>query len=472
MKKIWPWLLLLLLLMLLCVCTKKDSIHLSSDTQTMVTKTPAILTKERYIDYVIMQKENGYVLKGNFKNTQQQTSLVKTFSAAASKLSKKGTTTNASLVGKEGITLTKKILPNFIKNYKNGRITYSDNVLKIYGDVSSYDAQHEMQRLLNTSRLASQDNSSVYIEKPIHFHIKKDLDAVSFTGTFKDENQIEVLRTKLPASTTTQLSQVANHVDKGAIDATATLLPHFMQKYTRGNIQFKDEVLNVSGTVRSQEDVESMHTLLSGLNVSVKNNTTIDAKVLAEAQEAERLAAIALADAKAKEDAKLEEERKAKEAKLATEKALADAEALKQAHITQAQIETDQKAKAHAKLAEDAKTKISTLLKIENIEFEVAKGSLTPKGEATVSKLANILKGYPTINIEIAGHTDSDGSEQFNKTLSQSRVDMVKSKLVAKGIDSKRLTAKGYGESKPLVPNTSDENKQKNRRVEINIQGE
>jgi len=471
MKRIWPWLLLLLLLMILCVCTKQESIHVSSDTKTNVTETP-IVSDVRYIDYAITQKDNGYVLKGNFTNTQQQTSLTQMFTVASSSLIKKGTSTNVSLVGEEGIALTRKILPSFIENYKNGKITYSNNALKIYGDVSSYDAQHAMQRLLNTSKLVTQDHSSVYVEKPIDFHIKKDLEAVSFSGTFSNESQIEVLRSKLPASTTKHLTQAKNHIDKGSLNVTAGILPHFMQKYTRGSIQYKETVLSVSGTVRSQEDLESMQTLLAQTSIPVKNHTTIDPIALAQAQEAARVAAVALATAQAQESAKLEEARKAKEAMLAKEKALAEAEALKLEQVKQAQSEAERKAQEHAELAADAKAKIGTLLKIENIEFEVAKGSLTPKGASTVSKLANILKGYPDINVEIAGHTDSDGSAQFNAKLSQSRVDMVKSKLVTKGIEAKRLTAKGYGESKPLVPNTSDENKQKNRRVEINIQGE
>ena len=86
--------------------------------------------------------------------------------------------------------------------------------------------------------------------------------------------------------------------------------------------------------------------------------------------------------------------------------------------------------------------------------------------------MAHILKQYPNIKIEIAGHTDSDGSESFNQKLSQSRVETVKGRLISRGVNANRLTAKGYGETKPLVPNTTDENKQKNRRVEIIILGE
>ena len=72
------------------------------------------------------------------------------------------------------------------------------------------------------------------------------------------------------------------------------------------------------------------------------------------------------------------------------------------------------------------------------------------------------------MKLEISGHTDNTGSKAHNLKLSQGRADAVKTMLVSKyGIDAKRLTAKGYGDTKPVVPNTSDANKAKNRRVEL-----
>ena len=127
---------------------------------------------------------------------------------------------------------------------------------------------------------------------------------------------------------------------------------------------------------------------------------------------------------------------------------------------------------AETKKKAEARKSISKLLMSGKIEFNTGTSSLSNKGKDTVSKLANILKKYPDLNIEIAGHTDSDGSKAFNTKLSQSRVDNVKKELISKGVSINTLTAKGYGESRPLVPNTTRANKQKNRRVELNIIGE
>jgi outer membrane protein OmpA-like peptidoglycan-associated protein len=79
------------------------------------------------------------------------------------------------------------------------------------------------------------------------------------------------------------------------------------------------------------------------------------------------------------------------------------------------------------------------------------------------------LNKNPSLKIEISGHTDDVGNEQLNLKLSQTRAEAVKSYLVEKGIVAGRLTAKGYGKSKPIAPNTSDETRKLNRRTEFTV---
>jgi outer membrane protein OmpA-like peptidoglycan-associated protein len=81
------------------------------------------------------------------------------------------------------------------------------------------------------------------------------------------------------------------------------------------------------------------------------------------------------------------------------------------------------------------------------------------------------LQENPTLRVEIAGHTDSDGSELYNLRLSQARAQAVVDYLVSRGISPDRLVARGYGESRPVAPNDTPENKQKNRRTELKILG-
>jgi len=110
-----------------------------------------------------------------------------------------------------------------------------------------------------------------------------------------------------------------------------------------------------------------------------------------------------------------------------------------------------------------------TTVQIENIYFEFASSKLNPKSFIELDKLVQILKDYPEINIEIAGHTDDVGRDAYNLDLSSKRALSVKNYLIEKGISGERLSSVGYGESSPIVKNDSDENRDKNRRVEFVI---
>jgi len=125
--------------------------------------------------------------------------------------------------------------------------------------------------------------------------------------------------------------------------------------------------------------------------------------------------------------------------------------------------------KVDKKVKEDIESQIKDILHLHKIEFETNKATLTPKGKEIVDRVATILKKYPGVKITIEGHTDSDGKADYNLKLSQDRVDTVKAELVKAGISADRLKAVGYGESNPLVPNDSAENKAKNRRVEFKV---
>jgi len=101
------------------------------------------------------------------------------------------------------------------------------------------------------------------------------------------------------------------------------------------------------------------------------------------------------------------------------------------------------------------------------ILFDVDKASIKPQSMGTINEIYQFLKDDPSLKFEIEGHTDNTGESQHNLQLSQERADAVKLQLISLGIDPSRLTTKGFGDSKPIVDNSSPEGKANNRRVEF-----
>lgn len=104
---------------------------------------------------------------------------------------------------------------------------------------------------------------------------------------------------------------------------------------------------------------------------------------------------------------------------------------------------------------------------LEGITFKSGSADITPESEETLQKVLKTLIAYPELEVAINGYTDNVGSRAANIKLSERRAKAVKDWLVKKGIDAKRLTAKGFGPDNPIAPNDTPENKLKNRRIEF-----
>lgn len=110
------------------------------------------------------------------------------------------------------------------------------------------------------------------------------------------------------------------------------------------------------------------------------------------------------------------------------------------------------------------------LVEIPNITFVTDSAQLTKDGRRVVREAAEVLEEHPEVEVRIEGHTDSRGSEAHNRRLSERRADEVVDQLVEHGVDSDRLTSKGFGEEEPLVVPKTFEDLEKNRRVEFIVQ--
>lgn len=108
---------------------------------------------------------------------------------------------------------------------------------------------------------------------------------------------------------------------------------------------------------------------------------------------------------------------------------------------------------------------------LNNLFFPNGKYTLLPESYAELNRLTELMEANPSVKVEIAGHTDNVGGDVPNQELSQDRAEAVRSYLLSKGISSIRLRAKGYGKARPVAPNTTEDGKAQNRRVEFVILG-
>ena len=168
------------------------------------------------------------------------------------------------------------------------------------------------------------------------------------------------------------------------------------------------------------------------------------------------------------EKARLAEEKARMEAELVKkEKALAEKDSL----LAKQKAEAEKKLEAlRSKTINVYKDARGTILSMSDILFETGKADLKQELKLNLAEIAAILKSLLNdSNIEVEGHTDDRGSDELNQKLSEHRALAVMNYLVERGVDKGKLKSVGYGKSRPVADNATDEGKAKNRRVELII---
>ena len=109
------------------------------------------------------------------------------------------------------------------------------------------------------------------------------------------------------------------------------------------------------------------------------------------------------------------------------------------------------------------------MIELRNVFFNTASYDLLPASNAELSKLAKLMQTNPTLRIELGGHTDNVGADAANLSLSDQRAQAVRDNLIGSGIDAARITAKGYGETRPVATNDTEQGRALNRRTEVTV---
>ncbi|HVU51802.1 MAG TPA: OmpA family protein [Polyangia bacterium] len=104
---------------------------------------------------------------------------------------------------------------------------------------------------------------------------------------------------------------------------------------------------------------------------------------------------------------------------------------------------------------------------LTGIVFDTNKAYIRPESYPRLDIVADFMTHKKSARVEISGHTDNVGKPKANKALSQNRAESCRKYIISKGVDGSRIKAVGYGDERPIVPNDSDENRQKNRRIEV-----
>jgi outer membrane protein OmpA-like peptidoglycan-associated protein len=205
-------------------------------------------------------------------------------------------------------------------------------------------------------------------------------------------------------------------------------------------------------------------------------------KADADRSAAEQARASAEQASAAAQQAQADAERMRREAEAARAAAVADQQSAQAqadaARAAAAQAEAE-KGKLRGQLLEQLNTIMQTrdtarglIMNMSDVLFDFGKATLRPEAREKLAKVSGILLAYPTIRVQVEGNTDSVGSDEFNQNLSEKRAFGVRDYLAAQGVDGNRLTAVGFGKTKPIASNDTAEGRQQNRRVEMVLSGD
>lgn len=272
----------------------------------------------------------------------------------------------------------------------------------------------------------------------------------------------------------------------------------------RDAVQTAEEARVIAVKQKAEEDAQAQalaeRKAADERAAKARSDAEAEARRRAEAEQARQQAEAAKADAErmkaeaeqaAAEAAKAQEEaEKARQAALAEkQQALAEQQAAlqqKQAAEAEAEKARDAAAKAESEKAEMRKQLLAQLnsilqtndsargliVNMSDVLFDTGSYTLKPGAREKLAKISGILLAHPGLTLQIEGHTDSVGSDEFNQQLSEQRAGSVRDFLAEQGVAVSSITAKGFGKTQPVATNDTPEGRQKNRRVEIVVNGE
>jgi outer membrane protein OmpA-like peptidoglycan-associated protein len=241
--------------------------------------------------------------------------------------------------------------------------------------------------------------------------------------------------------------------------------------HARQAVQFSEDARALAAKRQEEERIAQERAA-----AAAKAKAEAEAKAAAEALEAKRKA-----DEEAQRQAELAEAReaqmRAEQDALRAKEEMAK-EAAERAR-QQAQRAEREKQALRASLLEQFNRILSTrdtprglVVTMTDVLFDLGKYNLRPEARERLARLSGIVLAHPGLNLEVEGHTDSTGSDEFNQRLSEQRAGTTRDYLVQQGLSDANVTARGYGKTMPVADNSTAQGRQQNRRVELIVSGE
>jgi outer membrane protein OmpA-like peptidoglycan-associated protein len=270
-----------------------------------------------------------------------------------------------------------------------------------------------------------------------------------------------------------------------------------IESSARDTTQTAEEARVMAVKQRAEDEVQAKSaaekTAAEAREAKARADAEVEAKRRAEAEQAQKEAEEAKAEAeKAKAEAQQaaaeaarqkEEAEKAKAEALAQQQALAEQAAKAQQAAAQSeqlrQQAEKEKQELRARLLQQLNTILATrdtarglIANMSDVLFKTGSYELAPGARERLAKVSGILLAYPSLHVQIEGHTDSVGSDEYNQDLSEKRAGAVRDYFVQQGIAADSIEAHGFGKTQPIAANDTPEGRQQNRRVELVLSGD
>jgi outer membrane protein OmpA-like peptidoglycan-associated protein len=342
-----------------------------------------------------------------------------------------------------------------------GRGIYSSSNTKIQNAIFGIDRKtpRELFEARNAVRIAQNANAAKYAPAPFAKAQQQLQGAEDLYHSKRDKKSvIDAARNAVQTAETARVISVKQAADEAAQAAAAAAKQAAEERAAQARAEAEAEAQRRQQAELARQQAEQAQAEAERLKQQAQQEAEAAAKAQAEAEKARQ-------EAQAEQQAALEQKQAAEAEAERARQAAAKAEAEK------AQLRAQLQAQLNS-ILQTTDTARGLIVNMSDVLFDFGSYTLKPGAREKLAKISGILLAHPGLTLQIEGHTDSVGSDEFNQQLSEQRAGSVRDFLAQQGVSASAMTARGFGKTQPVATNDTPEGRQRNRRVEIVVNGE